>query len=62
MKKAEFIEMLKDSTDRTDKGAIRADFSMLIDSLHRDGQLTDAQAQNWILTDKELKKLFIKEA
>lgn len=62
MKKADFIELLKDSTDRMDKGAIRFDFSCLLDSLHRDGEITDNQAQSWVLTDAELKSIYIKSS
>jgi len=60
MKKADFIELLKDSTDRSDKGAIRCDFSFLLDSLHSDREITDNQVQNWILTDTDMKKIYIK--
>lgn len=62
MKKADFIELLKDFTDRTDKGAIRSDFSYLLDSLHRDEEITDSQARNWVLTDSELKSIYIKSS
>ena len=59
----EFIELIESivrgsrNTFRNDKPAIRMLFVDMLDSYSKDGQLTDAQVQNWIMTDRELRKL-----
>jgi hypothetical protein len=63
MKKLEFIDQLKEivkndkKSFNNDKPALRLLFSLEVDTLHRNGDLTGSQAQNWILTDTELKQL-----
>ena len=63
MNKQEFMEniecVVKGSKEafENDKPAIRLLFSSMIDNYSKDGLITDAQAQNWILTDRELNKL-----
>jgi hypothetical protein len=63
MFKKEFIESIEAVVNgsknafKNDKGAIRLLFSTMLDNYSRDGLVTDSQAQNWILTQRELNKL-----
>jgi len=63
MKKQVFIDYLLEIVSENkeafnnDKPAIRMLFNDVKDSLHKDSQITDMQAFNWILTDRELNKI-----
>jgi polyhydroxyalkanoate synthesis regulator phasin len=63
MKKIETIEMIKEiislnkETYNHDKPAIRETYNNMIDSLNKDGSLTDNQADRFYLLDRELKQL-----
>lgn len=63
MKKFETIEMMKSIVIGSkeafinDKPAIRETYNQMIDSLNKDGQLTDGQANRFYLLDRELNQL-----
>lgn len=63
MLKMEFIENIEAVIEgsknvyKNDKGAIRFLFCSMLDNYSKDGLITDNQAQNWILTQRELNKL-----
>lgn len=61
MRKADFIAnikgIVKNGCIDYNKSDIRFLFHDYKDILHRDGVISDNQAQSWILTEKELKNI-----
>ena len=63
MTKKNYIELIKElvceepSLFRNDIPAINMLFNKTKDSLHKDGDITDNQVQNWILTYIELRSI-----
>ncbi len=50
LKKSEVNTMFKEQVKGvTDKGAIREGWGLLLDSLHRSGQISDWQYHNWLM-------------
>ena len=63
MTKGQYIDLLRELVAEEkhifngDKPALRQFFNDTKDSLHKDGDITDIQVNNWILTDGELRML-----